>query len=189
VTGEWNDEVAEWYAANYGEYATNRLAIDALDLAPDAVVVDVGCGTGAALRHAASQVTDGRLIGVDPVARMLEIARERTAEHPAAARIAFRLGAAEELPVDDAAADVVLAFDSFDHWSDRAQGLHETRRILRPGGRLVVVKDASVPGGAGARRDFLGALVRAGFGVSEEKEVDGEGVRFTMWVCEVTEGE
>jgi hypothetical protein len=43
---DWNAETAEWYAANYGEYATNRLAADALEVAPDAVIVDVGCGTG-----------------------------------------------------------------------------------------------------------------------------------------------
>ena len=38
----WNTETAEWYAAKYGEYATNRLAADAVDVAPDAVIVDVG---------------------------------------------------------------------------------------------------------------------------------------------------
>ncbi len=64
---EWNAEIAEWYADNYGEYPTNRLAIDALGLPMDAVVLDIGCGTGAALRHAAPRVTQGRLIGVDPV--------------------------------------------------------------------------------------------------------------------------
>lgn len=63
----WTAETAEWYAANYGEYPTNRRTIDSLEIADDAVVVDVGCGTAAALRHAATKVTRGRLIGVDPV--------------------------------------------------------------------------------------------------------------------------
>ena len=84
---EWDSETAEWYAQNYGEYPTNRLAVDALDLPEDAVIVDVGCGTGAALRHAAVKVRRGHLIGIDPVPRMIEIARERLEGHPAAARI------------------------------------------------------------------------------------------------------
>jgi ubiquinone/menaquinone biosynthesis C-methylase UbiE len=180
----WDAEAAEWYAANYGEYATNRLAVEALELERDAVVVDVGCGTGSALRHAASAVTEGRLIGVDPVPRMIELARERTASHPAAPRTEFRLGPAEDLPVDDAAADVVLAFDSFDHWHDEARGLSEIRRVLRPAGRLVVVKDASVPGERGARRAFLDALAPAGFVVSREEQIEGDDVRFTLWICE-----
>ena len=181
---EWDAETAEWYAANYGDYATNRLAVEALDLEPDSLVVDVGCGTGSALRHAASTVTQGSLIGVDPVPRMIELAQERTAGHPAAPRIEFRLGSAEDLPVDDSAADVVLAFDSFDHWQDKTRGLSEIRRILRPAGKLVVVKDASVPGERGARRALVDALARAGFVVSWEEQIEGDEVRFTLWVCE-----
>ena len=112
---EWDSDTAEWYAANYGEYATNRLAVDELDLAADAVIVDVGCGTGSALRHAASRVIDGRLIGIDPVPRMIEIAREGSDESPASARIEYRVGSAEALPVEDGLADLVFAFDSIDH--------------------------------------------------------------------------
>jgi ubiquinone/menaquinone biosynthesis C-methylase UbiE len=181
---EWDAETAEWYAENYGEYATNRLAVEALELEPDSLVVDVGCGTGSALRHAAPRVTQGSLIGVDPVPRMIELARARIAGHLAASRIEFRLGSAENLPVDDAVADVVLAFDSFDHWQDRARGLREIRRILRPAGRLVVVKDASVPGEREARRAFVDALARARFVVSREEQIEGEDVRFTLWICE-----
>ena len=98
---EWNSESADWYAANYGEYATNRLAVDELDLPVDAIIVDVGCGTGAALRHAAAKVTDGSLIGIDPVPRMIEIARDRLDGHQASARIEFRVGPAEDLPIED----------------------------------------------------------------------------------------
>jgi ubiquinone/menaquinone biosynthesis C-methylase UbiE len=184
---DWDAETAEWYAANYGEYATNRLAVEALELAHDAVLVDVGCGTGSALRHAAAAVSGGRLIGVDPVPRMLELAREKTAGHPAAARIEFRLGSSENLPVDDAAADVVLAFDSFDHWQDTARGLSEVRRVLRPAGRLVFVRDAGVPGASEARRTLVDAVARAGFLVTTERRIEADGVSFTMWICETTE--
>ncbi|MFT4704273.1 MAG: ubiquinone/menaquinone biosynthesis C-methylase UbiE [Bradymonadia bacterium] len=81
---EWTDQTAEWYAAKYGEYPTNQLALDALEIAPNASVLDIGCGTASALRHASQTVTSGRLIGVDPVPRMIEIASERLAGHPAA---------------------------------------------------------------------------------------------------------
>jgi SAM-dependent methyltransferase len=113
----WTDETAEWYAEKYGEYPTNHLAVDMLELAPDAVVLDIGCGTAAALRHAASKVTSGRLLGVDPVPRMVEIARERVASHPAAGRIELHVAPADALPFDDGTIDVVLAFDSYDHWA------------------------------------------------------------------------
>lgn len=179
----WTAETAEWYADRYGEHPTNRLAVDALDIAADALVVDVGCGTGAALRHAAPRVPSGRLVGVDPVPRMLEIARERSAGHPAAARIAFRQGAAESLPLETGTVDLVLAFDSLDHWEDVPRGLGEVARVLRPRGRLALVKDGSVPGAGQAGRTLETALAEAGFRVLERGELSGEGVRCGLWVC------
>lgn len=185
MASEWTDEVAEWYAANYGEYATNRLAVDALALPPEAVIVDVGCGAGAALRHASQKVTRGRLIGVDPVPRMVEIARERATGHPAQERLEFRVGPAEALPVEDGMADVVFAFDSFDHWQDKAAGLAEIRRILRPNGQLAVVKDGDVPGGTDVRDAFEEAAVNAGFALGHRQSIAQDGVSFALWVCTV----
>ncbi len=180
---DWSAETAEWYAAHYGEYATNRLAADAIDVAPDATIVDVGCGTGAALRHIAPRVPHGRLIGVDPIPRMLEIARERAAADPSGHRIELLEGSAEQLPLTDDIADVVFAFDSIDHWPDRAAGLREVRRVLRPGGRLVVVKDGGLPGGAAATRAHRGELERAGFAVLREETLAEADVSCALWVC------
>lgn len=78
---EWNSETAEWYAEKFGDYATNRLAVNELVLKDRARIVDIGCGTGEALRHAAFKISDGTLIGIDPVRRMIEIAYEWTEGH------------------------------------------------------------------------------------------------------------
>lgn len=184
---EWNAEMAEWYARNHGEHATNRLAVESLDLDPDTVIVDVGCGTGSALRHAAATVTCGLLIGIDPVPRMVEIARERAASNPHGTRIEFRLGSAESIPIEDSTADLVFAFDSYDHWRDEAIGLAEVRRILQPGGRLVVVKDHAVPGGSWTRMAFRDALTLAGFAERSKQNVAADGVSFTLSIFEVAD--
>lgn len=180
---EWNAEIAEWYADNYGEYPTNRLAIDALGLPMDAVVLDIGCGTGAALRHAAPSVTQGRLIGVDPVPRMIEIANQRTFDRPQSERIEYRLGSAEKLPVEDDVADVVLAFDSLDHWQDTQVGFREVHRVLRKGGRFAIVKDGHAPGEGKARREMTEMLARAGFEVLEQRQVRDDEISLVLWVC------
>lgn len=180
---EWNAETAQWYADKYGEYATNRLAIDALQIAADSRIVDVGCGAGSALRHVAARVPAGTLRGVDPIPRMIEIARERAQIHPEGERIEFLEGSAEALPLEDDSADLVLAFDSIDHWVDKVAGLKEVRRVLRPRGRLAVVKDGGVPGGRSAIQAFLSEIKAVGFSVEEEQShAEGE-VSFTLWVC------
>ena len=179
----WNAETAQWYANKYGEYATNRLCINELEFEADSTVVDIGCGTGSALRHASSQVTHGILIGIDPVPRMIEIAREQTAIHSAHDRIKFYQGAAESLPVEKGCADFVLAFDSFDHWENPLQGLSEVLRILANGGQFVVVKDAEVPHGFNAKSEFSQSIQHAGFKIIKERFIEDENVSFTFWVC------
>ena len=180
---DWTAETAEWYAEHYGEYATNRLAVDALHIPTDATIIDVGCGTGSALRRVASRAPDATLVGIDPVPRMLEIARERAARHPEGSRISFREGFAEELPVADGEADVIFAFDSFDHWRNQAEGLSEIRRALRRTGRLIVVKDASVPGSDDAEANVVSKLRETGFDVLARETLAEDDVACTMWVC------
>jgi tRNA G46 methylase TrmB len=62
MMSEWNAQTAEWYAEKYGDYPTNRLAVSKIEFMDDPIIIDVGCGTGAALRHAASEITGGLLI-------------------------------------------------------------------------------------------------------------------------------
>lgn len=177
---EWDATTAEWYAEKYGEYATNRLAIDALaDLDPTNVL-DIGCGTGAALRHASRRWPSARFVGVDPVSRMVEIARERLEKHPGESAIELRVGSAENLPAGDDAFDLILAFDSFDHWRDTRAGAREAARVLAPGGRLVVVRDQGVPG----HSDDVVKRFRteAGLELVASQRIDADGVSFAMWV-------
>lgn len=151
----WDTATAEWYAKKYGEYATNKLGLESsVTLEAHFTVMDIGCGTGSALRHASEKVTHGTLIGIDPVPRMIEIAREKTSGHSAADRITYYEGSAENLPIKDSSVNVVLAFDSYDHWQDKTVGLMEVRRVLRPNGLFVVVKDGGLPNGDNAKEGF-----------------------------------
>ncbi|MGB6679883.1 MAG: class I SAM-dependent methyltransferase [Candidatus Bathyarchaeia archaeon] len=180
---EWNSETAEWYAANYGDYPTNRLAVDYLDLPNHISIVDVGCGTGSALRYAAQKVKDGNLIGIDPVPRMIEIARELTENHSTQKLITFKVGSAEDLPIDDDFANFVFAFDSIDHWKDVNQGLKEIRRILKPDGKLILVKDKAVPGSIAALKTLRMALDLSGYNLIDQNEINKEDVSFVLWIC------
>jgi len=178
---DWNEESARWYVENYGEYATNRLAIDALELADDEVIVDIGCGAGPALRHAAHRVTKGTLVGIDPVPYMVDIARQRAAEHPAADRIEFAMGFAHALPLEDDFATLILAFDSFDYWEPHTvEGLAEVRRVLKPGGRFVVVKDGGVPD-AGTFADKLRSH-DVELELLDCQDLAQNDIRLTMWM-------
>jgi arsenite methyltransferase len=105
---------------------------------PGERVVDVGCGAGIDSIIAARCVApDGSVVGVDMTPSMLERARA-SAREANVENLRFELGYAEELPVDDASADVVISNGVMNLFPDKLAGLREMARVLRPGGRLQI---------------------------------------------------
>jgi SAM-dependent methyltransferase len=123
---------AEAYERGRPEYpapATTWLAAE-LGLGPGRTVVDVGAGTGKLTR---SLVPSGAtVIAVEPVAAMRGVLER---ELPGVSALE---GAAESLPLDDGAADAVVAGQAF-HWFDGPVALAEFHRVLRPGRRLGLI--------------------------------------------------
>src|SRR5271166_5189721 len=119
-----------------------RAVADAAELTPADRVVDIGCGPGTAVRHAARRGAARRgaaATGVDPDPAMLRLARWITAlRRPP--DVSWLEGRAEKLPLPDDQATVVWAISSAHHWEDRGTGIGEAWRVLAPGGRLVLAE-------------------------------------------------
>ena len=103
------------------------------DLAPwaDRVLVDLGCGSGYWLPGYAAQAST--VIGVEPDPALLSLAAARDP------RVRVLPGSAEHIPLGDATVDVVHARFAYFWPPGCAPGLAEVRRVLKPGGTLVVV--------------------------------------------------
>jgi SAM-dependent methyltransferase len=108
------------------------------ELRPGERVVDVGCGAGIDSLIAAKKVgPDGRVMGVDMTPSMLEKARQG-AEEAGLRNVEFREGYAEELPIVDGWADVVISNGVLNLMPDKGAALEEMSRVLKPGGRLQI---------------------------------------------------
>ncbi|HEX3649093.1 MAG TPA: GNAT family N-acetyltransferase [Pseudonocardiaceae bacterium] len=94
-----------------------------------ATIVDLGCGTGFWLPRYATDA--GHVIGVEPDPELRTLARQRHDD--------VRAGSAEHLPLPDASVDVVHARFAYFFPPHCEPGLREVRRVLRPGGALVVI--------------------------------------------------
>ena len=119
------------------------------------VWVDLGTGPGGLGLALLEKVSDGAMVLMDPNVDALRRALDAARQHGVGSRVVAVIGSAESIPLSDESVDVVVSRGSFYFWQDRAQGLRETYRILRPDGR------AMIGGGLGstypqwARQEFI----------------------------------
>jgi SAM-dependent methyltransferase len=137
------------------DWGTGRYERTAAQLAPLAAVVveraapqagervlDLGCGTGNAALLAAAR--GARVTGVDPAARLLEVARARATDE--GLEIAFAAGEAAAIPIEPGAIDVVLSVFGVIFAPDAGAAAAEMARVVAPRGRIVL--SAWLRGGA-----------------------------------------
>jgi ArsR family transcriptional regulator len=132
-----------FFASSAGRWDVVRDELFGRDFLPTAllgllddtwVVGDLGCGTGAASMALARHV--GRVVGVDGSEEMLAAARGRAA---GVRNVEWRMGTLEALPLEDATLDAAVMLLVLHHVPSPVAALAEARRVLKPGGRLVIV--------------------------------------------------
>jgi ubiquinone/menaquinone biosynthesis C-methylase UbiE len=129
------------YAPNYdhkfARYSDGTLS-RALALVPDAPadLLDIACGTGLFIARLRTHRPQVRVTGVDISEEMLAVARARFNDD---AYVRFIAAGAECLPIDDASFDIVACNNAFHLVQDASAALREFRRVLRPGGRVVII--------------------------------------------------
>jgi SAM-dependent methyltransferase len=132
AAGAWDELRARVYGRGFGTEALLSL------LPPAWTVADLGCGTGALAAQLSPRVA--RVVGVDRSAAMLQAARRRTAGLRNVELLEAELAA---LPLPSQSCDAALLVLVLAYLDDPGAALAEARRVLRPGGRLVVVDAAA----------------------------------------------
>jgi ubiquinone/menaquinone biosynthesis C-methylase UbiE len=133
------DEVGHRWDQMRVDFYGGRFHLEALTalLPAEWTVTDIGTGTGYLLP--ALTATFREVIAVDPVDSMLQVARLRP-ELASAKNVAFRQGDLSRLPIADQGVDLALAVLVFHHVPSPAEAFGEIFRVLRPGGRVLIVE-------------------------------------------------
>jgi ArsR family transcriptional regulator len=128
AAGEWDRLRGELYGKNFSDAAMLAL------LPGDYVVADLGCGTGQVIAGVAPFVK--QVIGVDNSPAMLKAAKKRLADHE---NVDLRRGDLSDVPIDNARCDAAMLILALTYVADPAAVLAEMARVLKPGGRAVIV--------------------------------------------------
>ena len=145
-------KVRDMFAAIAGRYDLNnrvhslcrdqawrREAVRQASVRPGDAVLDVACGTGD-LTQAFAKTRAARVVGLDFTAEMLDIARRKQHRTPHSHKITYVRGDATALPQTDASFDVVSIAFGIRNVQQPERAIPEFARVLRPGGRLIVLE-------------------------------------------------
>ena len=128
AAGEWDRFRGELYDRHFSDAALLAL------LPGEYVVADLGCGTGQVIAQLAPFVK--QVIGVDNSPAMLKAARKRLGERK---NVDLRKGDLAAVPIDDEQCDAAMLILALTYVADPAAVLAEMARVLKPGGRAVIV--------------------------------------------------
>ncbi len=145
----------------------HRIVIKQLALLGREQILDIGCGTGTLTRDIAAALTDkkaSRCIGLDAAEKMIAVAKKKAAGMP---NIHFDAAVAEKLPYERGSFDAAVSTFFFHHihFELKKKVLAETARVLKPGGRFIIV-DVDIP-----TTWFGGICARAGHWLFQQNEI------------------
>jgi ubiquinone/menaquinone biosynthesis C-methylase UbiE len=127
---------------NRGHEKVWRWGLEHIAIQPDAVVLDVGCGGGGAVKILAQAASRGKVYGVDYSEDVLPTARRINKALVRQGRVEIKQGSVSDLPFPDDTFDLATAFETTMFWPSLVDDLRKVRRVLKPGGILLIANEA-----------------------------------------------
>lgn len=174
--GPWGD--GESYESYMGRWSRQIARQFVAWLGPPAGLdwLEVGCGTGALTSVVLEAAAPRSILAIDRSTAFVEYARRTLSDD----RVRFAVGAASELPADNACADIVVSALAYNFFPDRPTALAEMLRVAQPGGRIAFYVWDYPGGGMG----FMDAFWKAAIAVDPTAETAGERSRFPFCTAE-----
>lgn len=135
---EQYDQMAARYDQHWSTYVADTLFFlkTWADISPEAVVLDIACGTGEFEQLLLADHPTQQLVGVDISEKMLEIAKQKCHVYPS---VSFQIASASALPFASNSFDVVVSANSFHYFDNPGTALEEMKRVLKPNGIVVIL--------------------------------------------------
>jgi ubiquinone/menaquinone biosynthesis C-methylase UbiE len=112
-----------------------------VSIASDAAILDIGCGGGKTIHKLAGIATKGKVYGVDYSETSVAASRKTNEESVKLGRVEIVHGSVSHLPFPEQMFALAIAVETHFYWPDLSADLREVRRVLKPGGALVIVAE------------------------------------------------
>ena len=124
---------------NLGHASLTTWGLSHIDISSDSVSLDIGCGGGKALNRLAARAENGKAYGIDYAESSIKVSRRKNRRFIMTGRVEVLHGTVSSMPFADEMFDLVTAVESHYFWPDLAGDLLEIKRVLKPGGQLLIV--------------------------------------------------
>jgi len=167
----WAGRLFTWIM-NMSHSSLTDWGLQHVQVGKDFTILDVGCGGGRTIQKLAAMASEGTLYGVDYATGSVAASRSKNAELIRAGRVEIKQGTVSALPFADASFDLVTAVETQYYWPDLEKGMWEILRVLKPGGRLVVILESYRKGAYNAVQwPVMKALKASNLSVEEHREL------------------
>ena len=170
-------------------------AMGHIEVTEDAAALDVGCGGGKTVDRLAKMAADGWVVGLDYSEDSVIVSRRKNAKHIHDGRVEICHASVSAIPYEDNTFDLVTAMETFYFWPAPDTDLREVRRVLKPGGELLIACTMYKGGKYDARnRRFVDEIDMTYLSVDEFRDLlEGSGfdeaqvfVEYDKgWICAV----
>jgi ubiquinone/menaquinone biosynthesis C-methylase UbiE len=135
---QWADSYSDGRISSWFRFY-QTMALSQFDFEMGEGFLDVGCGTGWAVRQAAKSLKVGKACGIDISPKMIENA---TAETSTVSNIEFQVASSESIPYPDEFFSSIICTFSIHHYQNPVQALLEMKRVLKQDGSMVILDSA-----------------------------------------------
>jgi len=165
-------------------------AMGHIEVTADAAALDVGCGGGKTVDRLAKMAADGWVVGLDYSEDSVVVSRRKNAKHIHDGRVEICHASVSEIPYKDNTFDLVTAVETFYFWPAPDTDLPEVRRVLKPGGELLIACTMYKGGKYDARnRKFVDEIDMTYLSVDEFRDLlEGSGFDEAQVIVEYAKG-
>lgn len=137
----WIGQIFVW-AMNQSHSDVTDWGLKQVRIGAHFTILDVGCGGGRTIHKLAALAPEGNVYGIDYAEGSVAAARQKNAQLIKAGRVEIRQASVSQLPFPDNQFDLITAVETHYYWPDLVKDLQEIRRVLKPGGTLLLIAES-----------------------------------------------